>query len=68
MEIPWESAYIVYYSIVLQGLSAGHLVEQDCSLYTVGRLEDRRYAFAFTKGTGIEDQYCGWVVVGILGG
>ena len=33
-----------------QKATADHLTRQDCSLYTVGRLEDRHYAFAFPKG------------------
>jgi len=38
-------------TMVIEKASADFLTGQDCSLYTVGRLEDRHYAFAFPKGS-----------------
>jgi len=38
-------------TMVIEKATADHLTGQDCSLYTVGRLEDRHYAFAFPKGS-----------------
>merc|ERR1711990_1283802 len=38
-------------TMVIEKATADHLTRQDCSLYTVGRLEDRHYAFAFPKGS-----------------
>jgi len=38
-------------TMVIEKATADHLTSLDCSLYTVGRLEDRHYAFAFSKGS-----------------
>ena len=37
-------------TMVVEQPTADHLAAADCSLYTVGNLEDRHYAFAFPKG------------------
>ena len=37
------------YGIVAEGLSADYLRSRHCDLYSVGRLNDRAYAFAFPK-------------------
>lgn len=34
----------------MESNAADYLTAQDCSLYTVGSLEDRHYAFGFPKG------------------
>jgi len=39
------------FSIVMESNAADYLTAQDCSLYTVGSLEDRHYAFGFPKGS-----------------
>ena len=36
--------------MVMESTAAQYLTAQDCSLYTVGSLEDRHYAFGFPKG------------------
>jgi len=38
-------------TMVIEKATADYLTGEDCSLYTVGRLEDRHYAFAFPKGS-----------------
>jgi len=38
------------FGMVMESLPSKHFTSQDCSLFTVGNLEDRHYAFAFPKG------------------
>jgi len=38
------------FGMVMESTVAKYLTAQDCSLYTVGSLEDRHYAFGFAKG------------------
>jgi len=39
------------FCMVMESTAAQYLTAQDCSLYTVGSLEDRHYAFGFPKGS-----------------
>jgi len=39
------------FCMVMESTAAQYLTAQDCSLYTVGSLEDRHYAFGFAKGS-----------------
>jgi len=39
------------FGMVMESTVGDYLTAQDCSLYTVGSLEDRHYAFGFAKGS-----------------
>lgn len=39
------------FCMVMESTAAQYLTAQDCSLYNVGSLEDRHYAFGFPKGS-----------------
>merc|ERR1719228_2858683 len=41
----------------MESTAAQYLTAQDCSLYTVGSLEDRHYAFGFSKGSRLRRMF-----------
>jgi hypothetical protein len=38
------------FGLVIEGNVADHMTRKHCALYTVGKLQERFYAFAFPKG------------------
>ena len=40
-------------AMLMEETAAGYIAARECDKYTVGRLEDRHYAFAFRKGRHI---------------
>jgi len=45
------------FSMVMESTAAQYLTARDCSLYTVGSLEDRHYAFGFPEGSKLRRKF-----------